>query len=85
MRTFQRRMKTIRWTETREKIHLQKYIQTIVENNDIFEQAKKEKLKLESISVNKQFTEGFEEQSTCQITSGDRKRVLFSQIHMKFL
>ena len=28
---------------------------------------------LTSISDNKQFTEGFEEQSTCQITSGDRK------------
>ena len=76
MRTLHRRMKTIRWRrQTREKIHLQKCIQTIVENNDIFEQAKKEKLKLESISVNKQYAEGFEEQSTFQITSGDRKLV----------
>ena len=36
----------MKWTETREKIHLQKYIQTIVENNDIFEQAKKDNIEI---------------------------------------
>ena len=73
MRTLHRRMKTIRWRrQTREHSFSNMTFKQQMTNKDE-NKPRRKTLKLESISVNKQFAEGFEEQSTCQITSGDRK------------
>ena len=86
MRTFHRRMKTMKWIDRQERDSFSKMTFKQQLRITIFLNKPRGKtLKLESISVNKQFAEGFEQQSTFQITSGDRKLFPFSEIHMKFL